>query len=182
MGFFTSCNCMLSITRLGKTNTCLVVNLRERVARYCTAWIIIEGCNGTAVNSGRCNRTAVTSGGFNSTAVTSDRTAISPPTRYKQNCSQSLYPPCTVIALCCRYCNHFHQYIHLSVWKFLLSEMWRRVDWQIILKFPMKELTSHSGVCPQRNICAFSLWKLHGLAYPIECQRWRWKFSFLRLT
>jgi len=39
----------------------------------------------------------------------------------------------------------------------------------------MKELTSLSAVCPQWNICAFSLCNLHGLAYRIECQRWRWK-------
>ena len=76
MGFFTSCNCMLSVKSLGKTNTCLVVNLRETIGQYCEmmyCWVLIEGgkmaagttggCKRTAVTAGRCNRAVITSGG-----------------------------------------------------------------------------------------------------------------------
>ena len=76
------CNCMLSVTRLGKTNKCLVVNVRGRSGGYCELTYCldcIEGCKRTVVTSGGCNRTAVTLGGCNRTAVTlggCNRTAV----------------------------------------------------------------------------------------------------------
>ena len=74
IGFFTSSNCMLSIKRLGKTNTCLVVNVRERSGRYCElayCWVVIGGCERVVVTSGGCSGTAVTSDGSSGTAVNS---------------------------------------------------------------------------------------------------------------
>ena len=46
---------MLSIKRLGKTNTCLVVNVRERSGRYCElayCWVVIEGWERVVVIQG----------------------------------------------------------------------------------------------------------------------------------